>query len=73
MKSNVGAADRAIRVVAGVVILGLGLHFGTWWGLIGLAPLLTGILAYCPAYSPLGISTSKACSDSEKGSCCCCK
>ncbi len=60
MKVNVGGADRVVRIVVGVVILCLGLILKSWWGLIGLLPLATGLLRFCVIYVPLGISTCKA-------------
>lgn len=57
MKNNVGKTDQIIRVVAGIVLLGLGLFFGSWWGLVGLVPLLTGLAGRCPAYALFGFST----------------
>jgi hypothetical protein len=60
MKANIGTVDRVVRVVVGVVIVGAGIYFRNWWGLIGLAPLLTATVRYCPAYVPFGITTCKA-------------
>lgn len=57
MTCNVGGLDRAIRFLAGLAILGAGLYFKSWWGLIGLVPLGTAIFKFCPAYTPLGISS----------------
>lgn len=61
MSCNVGGIDRVLRIVAGVVILGAG-AFGPlgWWGLIGLVPLATGAMRFCPAYTLLGIRTCPA-------------
>lgn len=59
MKANVGSIDRAIRIIAGLAILGAGCYFRSWWGLIGLGPILTGIVRFCPAYLPFGVSTCK--------------
>lgn len=59
MKANVGQAERAIRVVVGVVILGVGMFYESWWGAIGLVPLATGLTGWCPPYALLGISTCK--------------
>lgn len=58
MKTNVGTVDRVIRVLAGVVLLGLTLAgvIGVW-GWIGVVPILTGLFRFCPAYSLLGIRT----------------
>jgi hypothetical protein len=57
MKINIGTADRAIRVILGLVILGLGVLGRSWWGLIGLLPLLTAAVRFCPAYVPFGLTT----------------
>jgi hypothetical protein len=57
MKSNVGGIDRTLRLLAGIALLGAGLYFKSWWGLIGLAPLLTAVFRFCPAYLPFGISS----------------
>jgi hypothetical protein len=54
---NEGRFDRALRVGAGLVLLALGLTFGSWWGLVGLVPLVTGLVGYCPVYALFGIST----------------
>jgi hypothetical protein len=57
MKRNVGGVDRAVRAVAGLVILGLGVFYRSWWGLVGLIPLATALLGWCPLYCPFKIST----------------
>lgn len=59
MQTNVGNADRTLRLVAGVVIIALGVFYQSWWGAIGLIPLFTGTTRWCPAYLPFGISTCK--------------
>ncbi|MBL9173659.1 MAG: DUF2892 domain-containing protein [Verrucomicrobiales bacterium] len=59
MKQNMGTVDRAIRVVVGVGILAYGAFVGSYWGLIGIVPVLTGTVGFCPAYLPLGLSTCK--------------
>ncbi|MNU02989.1 hypothetical protein D3C72_2468690 [compost metagenome] len=54
---NVGVADRVIRIVAGAVLIALVfVRPGTLWGWIGLVPLLTGVMGYCPAYRLFGKS-----------------
>lgn len=60
-KTNVGGADRILRIIAGLVLIAL-VFVGpqTPWGWIGLIPLATGLLRTCPAYSLLGISTCPA-------------
>ena len=57
MKANVGGIDRILRLIAGLGLLGAGYYFKTWWGLIGLGPILTGTFRFCPAYLPFGLST----------------
>ncbi len=60
MKKNVGGADRVARSVAGLGIIAAGLYFQSWWGAIGIIPLLTSATGWCPAYLPFGISTCRA-------------
>ena len=60
MKLNVGGIDKTVRIAAGVVLLSLlVLLEGSirWVGLIGIVPLVTGLVGYCPLYSLLGVST----------------
>lgn len=61
MKRNVGQIDRALRIVLGLVLLVLAFR-GTYtpWTWLGVVPLLTGLVGWCPPYSLLGINTSKA-------------
>ena len=58
MKANVGGIDRVLRIVVGLVLIALAAT-GTVgvWGWVGVAPLLTGLLRWCPAYPLLGISS----------------
>ena len=60
MTKNVGNVERVIRVLAGLGILSLLFILegnARWWGLVGLVPIATGALGYCPPYAWLGIST----------------
>ena len=62
MKTNMGGADRVMRIVAGLALLSLLflLEGGNrWWGLVGMVLVGTGIVGWCPAYLPFGINTSK--------------
>lgn len=59
MKPNVGGLDRLIRILAGLALLGAGLWFRSYWGLLGLLPLLTGLVRVCPAYLPFGLSSCR--------------
>ena len=62
MKANLGTLDRSLRIVAGLVLIGLSL-MGVigWWGWIGLVPLATGLFRFCPVYRLLGIKTCNRC------------
>jgi len=57
MKPNVGGIDRTLRIVLGLALLGAGYYYKNWWGLIGLVPILTALVRFCPAYLPFGLST----------------
>lgn len=59
MTKNVGGFDRILRGVAGVAILAWGVVAQNWWGAIGIVPLFTALVSWCPAYLPLGLSTTK--------------
>lgn len=59
MKKNVGKVDRAIRAALGLVIILMGLYFGSWWGVVGLILLGTALVGWCPLYAPLGLSTRR--------------
>ena len=58
MKINVGGIDRILRIVAGLALIALTLT-GTIgvWGWIGIVPLATGLLKFCPVYSILGFNS----------------
>ena len=58
MPRNEGTLDRALRILLGLILLSL-VFIGpqTLWGLIGLVPLATGLMGYCPLYQVLGLST----------------
>jgi hypothetical protein len=58
MKANEGTIDRALRVIAGLVLIGLaGTGTVGVWGWIGVIPLLTGLVGFCPAYAIFGMNT----------------
>jgi hypothetical protein len=60
MKQNIGSIDRFVRVVLGLVLLALILVVegnARWWGLVGLVPLITGLVGSCPLYSMMGWSS----------------
>lgn len=57
MKCNVGNKDRTARIIAGAVVITLGVFFHSWWGLIGVVLIGTGVVKICPVYIPFGVST----------------
>lgn len=59
MQRNIGTADKIARVLIGLAILVLGIAFKSWWGVIGVLPVLTAFVGICPAYLPFGISTCR--------------
>ena len=61
MHNNVGMLDRILRIAAAIILIALTLTgiIGPW-GWIGVVPLITGLLGWCPAYTLLGISTCPA-------------
>lgn len=59
MKKNVGSADRIIRFLIGAIIIVWGIVTQSWWGLIGIVPIFTATINWCPLYTPFGISTCK--------------
>ncbi|TGE35991.1 DUF2892 domain-containing protein [Desulfosporosinus fructosivorans] len=60
MTCNVGKTEQIARIVIGVGIVLIGISYKSWWGIIGLAPIITGTIRYCPASDALGISTCDA-------------
>jgi Protein of unknown function (DUF2892) len=64
--SNIGTIDRIVRIVVGLLLIAYAIPIGlphtgwNWTGWIGVVPLLTGIFAYCPAYTAFGLSTCAA-------------
>jgi Protein of unknown function (DUF2892) len=64
MTTNIGGIDRTLRIIVGIALLAWAL-FGPagsygWIGYIGIAPLLTALLGWCPAYSLVGLNTCPA-------------
>jgi hypothetical protein len=57
MSCNVGSIERIIRILAGLALIAWALLGGPVWAWIGVVPLVTGLLNFCPAYSLLGMNT----------------
>ena len=61
MKPNIGKVERVVRILVGIGVLSLafvGPH--TPWAYLGLLPLLSGLVGWCPPYALLGISTIRS-------------
>ena len=58
MNKNVGSVDKIIRIVAGVALIAWGYVEQNWWGAIGIVPLVTALIGWCPAYSIFGLKTN---------------
>ena len=58
-EKNVGSVDQVIRVIVGIGIIGVGIYFQSWWGLIGIVPILTAVFGRCGMYVPFGLNTCK--------------
>ena len=63
MKCNVGKTNKMFRIILGIVIILAGFYFKSWWGAVGVIPIVTGFIRWCPAYVLFGLSTCKE----EKG------
>ena len=60
MNKNIGTVDKTIRIVVGLVLISLAfIGPQTPWGWIGIVPLATALINFCPLYPLLGINTSK--------------
>ncbi|NOX19542.1 MAG: DUF2892 domain-containing protein [Chlorobi bacterium] len=60
MKKNVGGFDKIARIILGIVIIGLGFYFKSWWGAVGIIPLFTAFIGWCPIYAPFKMTTDKS-------------
>ena len=62
MQANVGGFDRILRIAVGLALVAwAALLDGPVWAWIGIMPLATGAIGWCPAYLPFGIKTCKTC------------
>ena len=59
MKANVGGIDRILRIIAGAALIGWAAMGGPVWAWVGVVPLATGLVKFCPFYPLLGVSTCK--------------
>lgn len=63
MENNVGKTDKIIRYIIGVIIIVLGIVYSSWWGIIGLIPILTAAFGKCLLYKSFNFSTRKTKND----------
>jgi hypothetical protein len=59
MEKNMGQKDRAVRAFLGVIMLVYGVVFQNLVGLVGLIPLVTAIVGYCPLYDIFGVTSNR--------------
>jgi hypothetical protein len=59
MKKNMGQKDRVVRAFLGVILLIYGIIFQNLVGIVGLIPVVTAIIGYCPLYEVLGVTSNK--------------
>jgi len=59
MLKNVGSTDKILRLVLAGIIFIVGIIYESLWGLLGIIPLTTALINWCPVYLPFGISTCK--------------
>ncbi|MFN2382098.1 MAG: DUF2892 domain-containing protein [Guyparkeria sp.] len=69
MTANVGMIDKWLRIVVGVLLIALALfNVIGWWGYIGIIPLATGVINFCPVYKLIGMDTRSGSDKSGGGS-----
>lgn len=61
MKANVGGMDKKLRIVAGIGMIAAGVITQSWWGAVGIIPLATALINWCPAYAAAGLCTANKC------------
>jgi len=59
MKCNVGPIDRILRIIIGLAIAVVGVIYASYWGVVGIVIMATGVFGYCALYSIVNISTCK--------------
>lgn len=57
MKINLGSIDRILRLLIGTGIVGLGIVYQSWLGVIGIIPIVTAFVRWCPIYSMFSLNT----------------
>ena len=57
MKINVGGIDKILRIAVGLALVAWALMGGPVWAWVGVVPLATGVIGWCPAYTLFGLNT----------------
>ncbi len=57
MNKNLGKIDRSLRVIVGIIVIGVGFFYNSWLGAIGIIPILTALIGWCPLYIPFKINS----------------
>lgn len=57
---NVGSIDRIFRIIIGLGLISWGAYAQMWWGAVGIIPLATALISWCPLYLPFGFTTNSA-------------
>lgn len=59
MEKNVGGFDKKLRIAVGAAIIAAGVLYNSWWGAIGILPITSALLGWCPPYAIFGINSCK--------------
>lgn len=59
IRPNIGESERVVRVLIGIAIIAIAIFYNSWWGLLGLEVLATGIFGWSPIYKLSGMSRNK--------------
>ncbi len=54
---NIGIADRIVRIILAVIFIIMGLALSSWWLILAVIALVTGIIGWCPIYAIFGCGT----------------
>jgi hypothetical protein len=60
MKCNVGNTDKLVRFTLAISIAAVGFYVKSWWGLLAVVPLITGLISFWPLYKFFGLNTCSA-------------
>ena len=57
MRYNIGSSEKIWRVILGFLIILIAYYYKSWWGALGIIPIATGFIGFCPFYAMISIST----------------